>query len=319
MRRPLMTTTWLFGCSLLLASALSYGTDLGVVTILDGNARVLRGVSWYRLAEGARVQDGDVIDAADHAQVQVELSTGPIVNFVGPAELFAAAAGSPEGKQPAPAEMYLTRGWLKLAVKSGGGALRVRSPAGALVTSDGVAVMHAEPEALESFVERGNVRLIEPARGAGEGAAHALKGGDFAIRASDRPFASAGAPPPPFVAAMPRQFRDPLPGRAQLYQVSHVQLVADRPITYAEAEPWLTGPYRRAFLKRLQPRLADPEFRAPVMAKAQAYPEWHGVLVPAENPPADKAEAAPKAAEKTEKTEKSEKSESTWWPFGSKK
>jgi hypothetical protein len=307
-----MTSTWLTGCTLLLASALSYGADLGVVTILDGNARVLRGVSWYKLIEGARVQDGDVVDAADHGQVQVELTAGPIVNFIGPAELFVAAAGSREGKQPVPAEMYLTRGWLKLAAKAGGEGLRVRSPAGALVTSDGVAVMHADAETLEVFVERGNVRLTEPARGAGEGASHELKGGDFAIRASDRPFASAGAPPQTFVSAMPRQFRDPLPSRAQLFQVSHVQLVADRPITYAEAEPWLASPYRRVFIKRLQPRLADPEFRSAVTAKAQAYPEWHGALAPADSPPADKVEAAPKAAEKTEK------SESSWWPFGKK-
>jgi hypothetical protein len=311
-----MITTWLTGCCLLLASALSYGADLGVVTILDGNARVLRGVSWYKLSEGARVQDGDVIDAADRAQVQVELSAGPMVNFVGSAELFAAAAGSREGKQPVPAEVYLTRGWLKLAAKAGGEGLRVRSPAGTLVTSDGVAVMHAEPEALEVFVERGNVKLVEPSRGASEGAAHELHGGDFAIRASDRPFASADAAPQAFIAAMPRQFRDPLPSRAQLYLVSHVQLVADRAITYAEAEPWLAGPYRRVFLKRLQPRLADPEFRGSVVAKAQAYPEWHGALAPAESPPADKVEVAPKAPEKAEK---SEKSESTWiWPFGKK-
>jgi len=289
---------------------------LGVVTILDGNARVLRGVSWYKLSEGARVQDGDVIDAADHAQVQVELSAGPIVNFVGPAELFAAAAGSREGKQVVPAELYVARGWLKLAVKAGGEGLRQRAPAGALVTTDGVAVMHAEPETLETFVEQGSVRLIEPSRGAGEGVAHELKGGDFAIRASDRPFASTGAAPQTFVAAMPRQFRDPLPGRAQLYQVAHVQLVADRAITFAEAEPWLAGPYRRVFLKRLQPRLADPEFRGAVMAKAQAYPEWHGALTPAENPPADKVETTPKAAEKADKPEKPE---STWiWPFGKK-
>jgi hypothetical protein len=306
-----MKTTWLAGCLLLLASALCYGADLGVVTILDGNARVLRGVTWYKLTEGARLQDGDVIDAADRAQVQAELSAGPIVSFVGPAELFAAAAGSREGKQPVPAELYLTRGWLKLAVKAGAGALRVRSLAGTLVSSDGVAVMHAEPETLEAFVERGSVRLIEPGRAAGEGAMHDLKGGDFAIRASDRPFASAGAAPQTFVAAMPRQFRDPLPSRAQLYQVSHVQLVADRAITFAEAEPLLTGPYRRIFLKRLQPRLADPEFRGPVVAKAQAYPEWHGALAPVENTPPEKVEAPPKPAEKTE---------STWsWPFGGSK
>lgn len=314
-----MKTIWLTGWSLLLASALCYGADLGVVTILDGDARVLRGVSWYKLSEGARLQDGDVIAASDHAQVQIELSAGPMVNFSGPTELFVASGGSREVKQLTPAEMYLSRGWLKLGVKAGGGALRVRSPAGTMATSDAVAVMHVEAETLEVFVERGNAKLIEPGRsGAGEAAAHDLKGGDFAIRASDRPFATAGAAPPPFVAAMPRNFRDPLPSRAQLYEVSHVQVVAEHSITYAEAEPWLTGPYRRLFLKRLQPRLADPEFRAQATAKAQLYPEWHGVLVPTEAAPAEKVEASPKPAEKTEK--KAEKSDSPWgWPFGNSK
>jgi hypothetical protein len=324
-----MKTTWLSGCCFFLASALCYGADVGVVTILDGNVRLLRGASWYKLVEGARVQDGDVIDAADRAQVQVELVAGPIVSFAGPAEVLAVSAGSREGKQPAPAEMYLTRGWLKLAVKAPGVALRVRSPAGTIVASDAVTVMHAEAEALEAFVERGSATLIEPGKGATDGTAHEVKGGDFAIRAIDRPFATAGAAPQKFVAVMPRHFRDPLPARAAQYQVARVQLVADRSINYTEAEPWLTGPYRRVFLKRFQPRLGDPEFRGPVMAKLQAYPEWHAALVPTEGQTKekekekekdtdkerakekDKAEAPPKAAEKTE---------STWsWPFGKKK
>jgi len=325
-----MKTTWLSGCCFFLASALCYGADVGVVTILDGNVRLLRGVSWYKLVEGARVQDGDVIDAADRAQVQIELGAGPSVNFAGPAQVLAVSAGSREGKQPAPAEMFLTRGWLKLAVKAPGVALRVRSPAGTIVASDAVTVMHAEAEVLEAFVERGSARLIEPGKGGTDGTAYEVKGGDFAIRANDRPFATAGAAPQKFVAAMPRHFREPLPARAVQYPVTRVQLVADRPISYAEAEPWLTGPYRRVFLKRLQPRLGDPEFRGPAMAKLQAYPEWQAALAPAEGQAKDKdkdkekekekdkeekekskAEAPPKAAEKTE---------STWsWPFGKKK
>ena len=305
-----MKMTWLAGCCFLLVSVLCQGADLGVVTILDGNARVLRGVSWHRLIEGARLQDGDLIDAAG-AQVQIEMSAGPIVNFIGPAGLFVAGAGSRDGKQTAPAEIYLTRGWLKLAVKQGGVALRVRSPAGTIATGDGVAVVHVESEVLETFVERGNIQMNEPGKGAAEGAAHEVRGGEFAIHASDRPFGVAGAAPPKFIATMPRHFRDPLPNRATLYQVSRVQLVADRVITYAEAEPWLTGPYRKTFLKRLQPRLADAEFRGPVMAKLQAYPEWHSILVPPETPPKDKAEAPPKAAEKADSKRN--------WPFGEAK
>jgi len=145
------------------------------------------------------------------------------------------------------------------------------------------------------------------------------------------PPATAGAPPQKFVAAMPRQFRDPLPARAAQYQVARVQLVADRPISYADAEPWLTGPYRRIFLKRFQPRLADPEFRGPAMAKLQAYPEWQATLAPAEGQAKDKDKEKEKEKDKEKEKEKekskveappkaAEKADSTWsWPFGKKK
>ena len=301
-----MKTTWLVGCCLLLASAVCYGADAGVVTILDGGARLLRGVTWYKLVEGARVQDGDLIEASDRAQVQVELAAGPIVNFVGPAALFTATPGSREGKQPAPVELYLAHGWLKLAVKPPGAALRLRTTSGALTTADAVAVVHPENDAIEVFLETGNAKLLEPGKSGADGAAHEIRGGDFALRAADRAFATTGAAPAKFVAALPRHFRDPLPSRAAQYQVVRVQLAADRPISYAEAEPWLTGPYRRAFIKRLQPRLADAEFRAPVMAKLQAYPEWQAVLMP----PEDKIEPT-KATDKGDSGRK--------WPFGDSK
>ena len=152
--------------------------------------------------------------------------------------------------------------------------------------------------------------MLEPGKSGADGAAHDLKSGEFALRATDRPFATAGAAPQKFVGALPRHFRDPLPSRAAHYQVARVQLAVDRPISYAEAEPWLNGPYRRTFIRRLQPRLSDPDFRAPVMAKLQAYPEWQVVLAPPEAP--SKVEPPkvepPKAPEKTEPKFR--------WPFG---
>ena len=321
-----MKTIWLSACIFLFASALCHGADFGVVTIVDGNVRVLRGASWSKLVEGARVQDGDVVETAERAEAQVELGSGPIVNLGGPAQLYAAAAGSRDGKQAA--DVYLLRGWLKLVAKAPGATLRVRAPAGTIAASGAIAVVHAEADTVEAFMESGNAKLSEPGKGGGDGAAHELQAGDFAIRGTDRPFATAGAAPQAFVAAMPRHFRDPLPTRAAQYQVARVQLVTDRPISYAEAEPWLSSPYRRAFLKRLQPRLADAEFRAPVVAKLQAYPEWRDLVSPGEEQTKDKVEtAAPKAAEKpkvvekTEKTTPAEKNEpkSFWfWPFGRK-
>ena len=50
--------------------------DAGIYTIVDGDVRVLRGTTWYRLAPGARVQDGDIVDAGGLAQLQLELTDG---------------------------------------------------------------------------------------------------------------------------------------------------------------------------------------------------------------------------------------------------
>jgi len=314
-----MKTTRLAGFGLFFAAAVCYGADIGVVTTVDGGVRVLRGFTWYKLAEGARVQDGDLVDAAERAQVQIELTSGQIVNLAGPAGLLAVSAGGArDAKQSAPAEVYFPRGWLKMAAKQGA-ALRVRTAAGTLSASDAVAVVHAEADAIEVFVETGSAKLQEPGRGGGDGALHDVKVGEFALRASDRPFATAGAAPLKFVAAMPRHFRDPLPARAAQYAVVRVQPTADRPISFAEAEPWLAGPYRRLFIRRLQPRLSDPEFRAAAMAKPQAYPEWQVSLAPGETAPKEKEKEKektepPKAAEAPKPPEKPQSI--FRWPFG---
>ena len=314
-----MKMTRLAGCCLFFAAAVCYGADIGVVTVLDGGARVLRGVTWYKLVEGARVQDGDLIDAAERAQVQVELTSGPIVNFVGPTGILAVGAGGRDAKQASSAEVYLPRGWVKLAAKASGAPLRVRTNSGALSATEAVAVVHADGDAIEAFVETGNAKLLEPGKG-GDGAPHDLKSGQFALRAPDRPFATAGAPPQPFVAGMPRHFRDPLPARAAQYSVVRVQLAADRPISYAEAEPWLTGPYRRLFVKRLQSRLSDPEFRSAAMAKPQAVPEWQTAAAPAPAPEPQAKDKTEPAKSKAEPPKEPEKPQSIFrWPFGDSK
>jgi hypothetical protein len=316
MHRITMEAARLAGFCLLFAAAACYGADIGVVTIVDGGARVLRGPNWYKLVEGARVQDGDLIDAADRAQVQLELSSGPVVNFAGPAGLLAISAGSREAKSSA-GEVYLPRGWLKFAVRQGSAPLRVRTNSGAFAASDAVAVVHADTDAIEVFIETGEGKLYEPGKAGADGGAHDVKSGEFALRAADRPFATAGAAPLKFVGAMPRHFRDPLPARASQYSVARVQLVADRPISYAEAEPWLTGPYRRLFIRRLQPRLSDPEFRTAAMAKPQAYPEWQAAVAPSEPV---KAEPAKTEAAKSEPPKAPEKPPSIFrWPFGDNK
>jgi hypothetical protein len=102
-------------------------------------------------------------------------------------------------------------------------------------------------------------------------------------------------PPATFVAALPRDFMDPLPVRAARFAATKVDPVADHEATFAEAQPWLTGPYRASFLKRFQARLDDPAFRDAMASSGKAPPEWSATTAPPKAeapppPPAAKAE-----------------------------
>jgi len=319
----------ILGCLILLSVRLCYAAEAGVVTVLDGSVRLLRGAIWYKLVEGARVQNGDVIEAAERAQVQIEVSTGDVLNAAGPASLLLTSLPR-EGKQPA--ELYMPQGWLKLAVKPPGAPLRVRTPLGVLDGGNAVAVVRTAPNALDIFVESGNARIS----GGGEAGSVEARGGDFVSRTSDRPFAVAGVAPQTFVTTLPRYFMSSLPSRAEYFRTTRVDITVDRPISYAEAEPWLAGPYRSVFIKRLQPRLADPAFRAAVTASAQSYPEWSAALgagvAPSEqekNLQQTKAKEAekgtvqakakePEKAAEEAKPKEPEKPAPWWWPFGKK-
>jgi hypothetical protein len=89
---------------------------------------------------------------------------------------------------------------------------------------------------------------------------------------------------------MPRPYRDALPALADHFPEAPA-LTAGREITFAEAEPWLSGPARRAFVKRFTPRLTDAAFRAGVTARPAAFPEWDRILHPEKYRPKEAGES----------------------------
>jgi hypothetical protein len=304
-----MKAAWLLGSCLSFVTALCYGADAGIVTVVDGSVHLLRGATWYKVVEGGRVLDGDVIEGSDRAQAQIEFTSGNNANIVGPVSLYVISAAARQGKQPA--DLYMPQGWVKLAAKSPAPPLKLRSPLGTVEAANAVAVVRVAANSFEIFVESGSARLSETSRSGADAAPREVRGGDFAGRTAERPLAVGGGAPQPFVIAMPRHFMDTLPSRADKYRAARVELAVDHPITFAEAEPWLNGPYRRVFIKRLQPRLSDPAFRAAVMANAQAYPEWSSAQTPEAQP-----QPQPQAAKATSTEKAPEKKESGLpWPF----
>src|SRR5690348_474442 len=129
------------GVALLLAlwAACASAAERGVYTIVDGDARVLRKTTWYRLEAGARVEAGDVIDVPERGQVQLEPASGAALSLVGPALGYLVEARADPKAQPAQ-DFTLVRGWLKAANTSKAPPVRIVFSSSALKIANGIVV-----------------------------------------------------------------------------------------------------------------------------------------------------------------------------------
>lgn len=251
----------------------SAAAETGVVTLVEGSARLLRTATWYRLVAGTRVEDGDIIEAFDRSQAQIEFSAGSVANLVGAGKVYLAPATA----KAAPGILNMPNGWLKIAAKPPG--LRVRTPPFDLVVADAIVVVHANRPAVEFFVESGSAKLVELAPNGTDGSARDVKSGEYGSRSATGASTTAPRAPKAFVDALPRHFVDPLPTLAARIK-SKPTLVVDHEITYAEAEPWLAGRDRAVFEKRFAVRLRDPAFRNAALPNLARHPAWDRMLNP---------------------------------------
>jgi hypothetical protein len=268
------------GVLLLLAlwAATSYAAERAIYTLADGEARVMRKTTWYRLEPGARAERGDIVEAGEREQVMLELPRGGIIAIVGPSALYAETLG--DEPKPAPPSITLLRGWLKASNSSKAPPIMLALPGAMLKLADGIVVVHCDPTRTEFFVERGRASLVMPIARSKDAVRDATDG-EFWHRIGDRAFESDDHPTSAFVAAMPPAFRDALPSLASHFETAPPPLAVGREVTFAEAEPWLgvSTASRRIFARRFATRLSDPGFRAQAAA-AHPIPEWDRMLHP---------------------------------------
>ncbi len=270
-----------------LVAADSLAAGVGIFTIVDGDARVLRAVTWYKLVPGARIEAGDLISGAGKATVQVEFVPGSTLSLSGPVELFAAKPFSSD-KPPGTQEFALGHGWMKFVAKTADSSARVRTSLAAIDMAEAIVVMHAEPNATEAFVESGTARMATTDANK-DGPPQDANAGQYWARSGRQPPRTDNRAPPPFVAAMPRDMVDALPNLAGRFPKAPATLAPQGEITFAEAEPWLAGPYRKTFLKRFEPRLREREFRSAVESRIASFPEWDRLLHPEKYAPKESA------------------------------
>lgn len=283
--------------SLLVAAAQSTTT----VTILEGDAALLRGTTRYVLAEGVRLAPGDIIQTGDKTFARIEFADGSIVDL-GPKARFLSAAATPRGaKSGGMSEHFLLWGLMKFSSgKQANASYRYATPHLAVTTSDGVAVVQIAAAEASLFMERGEARLVESGP-KGASAPQRLKGGEFFSRKGEEKSGIAPRPSQAFVSALPRGFLDTIPSRLARFKDREVAPKRAEEMTYADVEAWLKTDrdVRRPLVQRWRSRANDPAFRSALIANLKDHPEWDPVLFPEKyKPKEEKAPAAePKAAE----------------------
>ena len=264
-----------------------------VVTLLEGQAVLLRGTVRYALAEGVRLQSGDIVELGDKGAALIEFADGSELNL-GPRARFYLAVLSPRAaKGGGISDFYLMQGWSKLASGKSAAPLRLTTPVFGIGTADATAVIQIADGDGAMFVETGEVRVAEGFVKASPASPVRLRGGEFFSRRAEGRGTIAARPAPAFIAAMPKAYMDNLPSRLGKYKDREVNPRATGELTYADVEMWLKAPpeIRRPLMQRFIPKANDLAFRQALVANLRSHPEWDPILFPEKYKPKEPPEA----------------------------
>ena len=251
-----------------------------LVTMQDGDATLLRDGARFALAEGVRLQAGDLIaTGAQSRLLRLEYPGGPGFALGPDTRVMLLPNLGDDGMH---AGVYLLSGWVKLAAPAAvPGA--IRSAVADADTTGGTLIFSVQGGAAQAFAESGPSH-VQPR--AADQVEQSLKSGEMlALQAGAKPQLAKGASGA-FVQAMPRSFMDTLPSRAAAFTLD----VPPRRLgemSYADAQPWIDAeaPLRQVFATRWRRLAADPQFRGALVAGLKSHPEWTPILYPSGHAP----------------------------------
>jgi hypothetical protein len=264
-----------------------------VLTLLEGTATLVRGVMRHALAEGVRLQSGDILETGEASLAEMEFADGAALTLGPEARMLAASlplAGAARG------DFYFPQGAAKLGRVKADARLRVVTPFGTVQPAEGAAVLRVSGSGMQVFAESGPVAITGQARRGVPAETLRLRTGEFFSGKSVQRAGLRPRPTPEFIAALPKLFLDPLPSRLARVKDRSAQPRQLDVVAYAAVETWLKAPYafRRPMPARFRALADDPAFRAALIANMRFHPEWDRVLFPEKYEP--KEPAAPGAA-----------------------
>jgi hypothetical protein len=271
----------------------------GMVTILEGDALIVRGAGRLRAAEGVRLAAGDIVETGGGAFAQIELNDQTVLELGGGTRMMIGGSARLKNER----QLYAMSGWFKISntrKDANARGFELRSPLFEMTVMPPVVVASIKPAEAQLFAERGDSKLTERQAGASAGPV-TVKFGQYYRRPAGTKGTLSGTAPAGFVADMPRPFRDSLPLRADKFKDRDVLPRPASDFVYADVEAWLKSesPMRRQFVERWRVKARDSAFRAALIANLSSHPEWDPVLFPEKYLPKDPASAASAPRQRT--------------------
>lgn len=258
---------------------------VAIVTILDGDAALLRETSLFTLVEGTRLYVDDILETGANSRLlQLEFADGTRLSL-GPSTRLQVMPQLGAARTKTTPHAYLLQGSLKLRADAKAAStpgMVLASPWLDLQAGSAIAVLLVQANSTRLFAETGDLGLLSWRASAPPSTT--LKSGELlSWPASAKPLLTSRAPGE-FVQSLPKAFLDNLPARAALFSAPERQVVLTRvgEPAYALIQPWLDAEaaLRKANLPRWKPLAAKPEFRRALRANMGAHPEWGPVLDP---------------------------------------
>jgi hypothetical protein len=281
---------------LLLFPAIACAQAADKLTMLEGSLKIIRGTNVYKAdkaTEGMLLRQGDLLESSDGGFAQFEFAGGTIVALGPSSRVFFYRLGRPAAATNQPvANLVLSSGWLKGESTATSGMYRYSTPVLSLASANGSVLLHLDADGCDAYVEAGTAFIGETSSDGGWRSSGTAKTGQFLSRKPGKSLTTLARASSSFVAAMPVAFKDTLPSRsAHFDDKKPAEPRLEHAVTFGDLQPWLALPsvWRRSFVERFKPRLADHEFREQLEAHLRQYPEWDAVLhpekYPSENPP----------------------------------
>jgi FecR-like protein len=262
------------------ASASAFGQTVGILTVAEGSAQLVRGSTTYAAGQGVALQNGDMLAPDPKGQAQIEFEDGAILNLSRGTRVLLL---SPQhaGGEPGVA---LQPGWAKFtrAKAAKGKPFRYITPLARLDSAGATGVLRIGQDSTEVFIESGAARLVELSKAGSPAGGRDVRGGEFVVRGTGQAMSASPRPSAEFIKAMPGYFRDDLPVFLPRARNRNVEPTREHEATYAEVEPWLKAstPIRKPLLERFHSRAKDPQFRSKLIENLAAHPEWDRILFP---------------------------------------